>query len=294
MRDTDEVTWRLIVDPPAPGAWNMAVDEALLTSYAEGLGVPTLRLYGWRPTAVSLGRTQAAGQLLNAAYLRQENIDLVRRPTGGLAVLHEHERTYSVVAGFDDAPFSRSVRHNHMEISRALQRALGQIGVEARVHTGGGRSASASERRAASPACFELTSAQEITVGGRKLVGSAQLRLRQAFLQHGSLLCRAEPGRLAAALGRRRLPRGFVDLQSLLGRSPSPDELDTALVYGFERHFGVRFEPARLSDAERERAVRLYAWKYLSVAWTRAAQRSQMMRATRPSRPFQSAVSKRS
>jgi lipoate-protein ligase A len=265
------VTWRLIVDPPASGAWNMAVDEALLATHAEARGVPTLRIYGWRPAAVSLGRSQDAGHLLNAPYLREENIDLVRRPTGGLAVLHEHERTYSVVAGLGDAPFSRSVRDNYLEIASALQRALGQLGVEARVQTEAGQAVTASRRRTVGPICFELTSAHEITVEGRKLVGSAQLRLRRSFLQHGSLLCRGDAARLAAALGQRRVPRGFVGLQSVLGRSPATDELDAALVHGFEQHFGMRFERARLAEAERERAVRLYAWKYLSVAWTQAA-----------------------
>jgi len=185
-----------------------------------------------------------------------------------LAVLHEHERTYSVVTGFDTPPFSRSLRENYRRISRALRRALELLGIETSVPEDAPRTRPGSAARMSGPVCFERASAHEIIAEGHKLIGSAQLRRRDAFLQHGSIPCRCEAGRLAAALGQRREPAGFVDLERLLGNRPSFEELDTALVHGFEQQFGVRLELARLSSEERERAVRLYAWKYLSAAWT--------------------------
>jgi lipoate-protein ligase A len=246
----------------------MAVDEALLASHVVGHSPPVLRLYGWKPAAVSLGRSQEAARSHASDFLRQEGIDLVRRPTGGLAVLHEHERTYSVVTGFDTPPFSRSLRENYRQISGALRRALELLGIETSVPEGAPRSHPGAASPLSGPVCFERTSAHEIIAGGQKLVGSAQLRRRDAFLQHGSVLCRCDARRLAAALGQRREPVGFVDLERLLGNLPSSEELDRALAQGFEHQFGVRLEPARLSSEERDRAVRLYAWKYLSAAWT--------------------------
>jgi len=260
--------WRLLVDAPAGGAWNMAVDEALLTSHVAGQSMPALRLYGWKPAAVSLGRSQDAARSHAGDFLRQEGIDLVRRPSGGLAVLHEHERTYSVITGFDTPPFSRSLRENYRQIAGALCRALELLGIETSVPEETAWARSGAACRASGPVCFERTSAHEITAEGHKLVGSAQLRRRNAFLQHGSILCRCEARRLAAALGQRREPGGFVDLERLLGHRPSSVELDRALVHGFEQQFGARLEPARLSSEERDRAVRLYTWKYLSAAWT--------------------------
>jgi lipoate-protein ligase A len=256
--------WRLLVDEPADGAWNMAFDEALLERYAmESLPAPTLRLYGWAPPALSLGRSQPAAGAHEAGFLRRSGIDLVRRPTGGLAVLHEDERTYAVVGRLDREPFGGGVVDNYRRIARALCAALSSVGVRAGPTAGG-----SVDPRRGPQACFGGGVAHEIAVRGRKLIGSAQLRRGKAFLQHGSILLRADGRRLARALGLEEPPSGFTDLERAAPRRVGPAELDAALIAAFERVFGSVLERAAPQRSEIERATRLRTEIYLSAGWT--------------------------
>ncbi len=239
------------------------MDEALLEScIAEGVAAgPTLRLYAWHPAALSLGRFQDCRGAYDAAYLREHGIDLLRRPTGGMAVLHEHERTYAVVARLRSAPFSGSVGEIYEQIARALGTALGCLGLEARAPVRG-------ITTAASAACFASRSNHEISVNGRKLVGSAQLRRRSAFLQHGSILVRADPRRLARAMALPEPPGGYTDLARELHREPLSSEIDRVLVDAFSQTFSAVLEPGELTGRETERAERLRTVKYRSSEWT--------------------------
>jgi lipoate-protein ligase A len=260
---TSPARWRLLRDAPDDGAWNMAVDEALLDSHLEGRPVwpVTLRLYGWTPATLSLGKGQAADRVCDLSWLRARGIDLVRRPTGGQAVLHDDERTYAVAGRVRRAPFAGGVLETYRSISRALVDGLASLGVPAKASAG-------PAPRPAGAACFALTSAHEIEAGGRKLVGSAQLRRRDAFLQHGSILLHADARLLARATATDVTTITLTDLARLLGRRPRAEALDEAIVGAFESVFSVRLEEAALDGWERERATRLYTWKYLSSAWT--------------------------
>lgn len=257
-------SWRLIVDPPADGAWNMAVDEAIFEAYerAEVKPAPTLRVYGWQPAAVSLGKSQSATGVPEPHVLAQDGIDLVRRPTGGIAVLHEIERTYAVVGALGREPFGTGVVRTYRAIAQALTRGLSTLGV----------AANAQEPRSASSqgaACFERIGAWELVAAGRKLVGSAQARRRGAFLQHGSIPIRLDPSRLAAVL---RVPidgARFIDLERAAGAPVTSDALDSALVVGFEAAFDVSLRPGALTESESLRAAELRCWKYDSMSWTR-------------------------
>jgi len=256
--------WRLLVDPPADGAWNMAVDDALLErAAADEEFLPTLRVYGWEPAALSLGRNQRAEGAHNPDYLRSQSIDLVRRPTGGSAVLHEYERTYAVVARVGREPFTSGVVETYGRIAAVLCDALERLGLSADEYSPSRRV------QADSVACFSEPSAHEIAVAGRKLIGSAQRRRRRAFLQHGSILCRADAQRLADALGASgSVPQGFTDLESVLGRSVEPAALDQALIDAFAAGFSGVMQRSELTDEERRRATRLRAVRYLNQAWT--------------------------
>lgn len=257
-------SWRLLVDEPADGAWNMAVDDALLECAAEDESfTATLRLYGWQPAALSFGRHQSAEGAHDPLYLRDHGIDLVRRPTGGSAVLHEHERTYAVVARLGFEPFPSGVVESYAQIASVLCDALSRLGVES------DRFSTEARADSTSIACFSAPSAHEIAVAGRKLIGSAQRRRRRAFLQHGSILCRADPRRLAAALGSRLSPPdGFTDLESVLGRTVAPGALDRPLIEAFEVAFRTEAVRADLTARERLRATHLRAMRYLSRDWT--------------------------
>jgi lipoate-protein ligase A len=244
----------------------MAVDEAVLESYAaeSAPAEPTLRLYAWQPAALSLGRFQEAAGSHAPAFLRENGIDLVRRPTGGSAVLHEFECTYAVTGRLRDAPFPGGVLETYRSVAGALCMALRRIGVDALAHGPGEPGA----RRQTDAACFGTPSAHEISVGGSKLVGSAQLRRRGAFLQHGSILLRSDPERLARAIGIDQAPPHCTDLTRELGNTPDASVVVGALVPAFEDGFSARMMPGRLTVRETKRATRLRSWKYLSTAWT--------------------------
>jgi lipoate-protein ligase A len=196
--------------------------------------------------------------------LREQGIDLVRRPTGGLAVLHDRERTYAVVGALGRDPFRRGVLETYRAISSALEEAMRSLGIAALASAERGEAV----RPSSGPACFALTSAHEITVAGRKLVGSAQLRRGRAFLQHGAIPLEADPGRLAAVLGSEVDGRSFTDLHKASERVVRPQELDRALRGAFARRFGVEMQVGELSARERSRATQLRCWKHLSADWT--------------------------
>ena len=171
--------WRLWVDEcPRPGWANMAIDQTLLDR-AELLGESWLRLYAWEPHCLSFGRHEPATRRYDAERIAALGIDTVRRPTGGRAVWHGPELTYAVVA---PGPRFGSLQEAYLEIHDMIGQALGQLGIEAVL---------ASSRRSDpldAGACFSQPAGGEVLVGGRKVVGSAQLRQGGALLQHGSIL----------------------------------------------------------------------------------------------------------
>jgi lipoate-protein ligase A len=261
--------WRLLIDDASEGAWNMAVDEAILQGYAESAEHrrPTLRLYGWSPPALSLGKGQQASGSHDPAYLRIEGIELVRRPTGGLAVLHEHERTYAVIAALSQPPFSSSVLENYRSVAAALCLAMRKLGAEVEaVAAGPGPKRPSAQPQG--PACFDLASAYEIAAGGHKLIGSAQLRRRRSFLQHGSILLDSDAKRLSMALGASARAERFTDLGRVLGRIPDLGEVDRALSDAWTSTFACVMEPGELTALEIERAEKLREEKYAGERWT--------------------------
>lgn len=252
--------WRLLVDPPAAGAWNMAVDEAILDAYAgpDAPPAPTLRLYSWDPPALSLGRSQA---LQPGRLGAGPGLDLVRRPTGGGAVLHDRERTYALCGRLRRAPFAGGVLETYRELAAGLTDAMRRMGAAAAA--GSGRAT-----EAAGVACFERVSSHEICVAGRKLIGSAQLRRRGAFLQHGSILLDVDhalwEGVFSAALKAER----FTSLRAVLGRAVAGAEVDAALVAAFAERFGIELHRGTLTPAERRGAEARRRERYADREWT--------------------------
>jgi lipoate-protein ligase A len=261
------VTFRLLVTAPLDGATNMAIDEALLRARIAGSGPPTVRLYAWAPPAVSLGYGQPLDGAVDLAACARLGIGLVRRPTGGSAILHEGpaaELTYSVVARAGDFAGAEDLLETYRVLGGGLAAGLRRLGVEAEVVP------LARERRGPSPPfCFTRTGAYEIAVGGRKLLGSAQRRQGGGFLQHGALLLDADPGRLSAVFpGVADLLAGITTVAAVLGRRPGFDEVAEALAAGLASVLGP-LRPGGLSPAEAARAERLVAEKYGTEAWTR-------------------------
>jgi lipoyl(octanoyl) transferase len=259
-------TWRLLRDGSADGAWNMAVDEALLEGYESSAEprAPTLRLYGWIPGALSLGKSQTAAGAYDAAVLKAEGIDLVRRPTGGEAVLHEHERTYAVIGSAGEAPFAARPVETYRAIAGALVAAMQKLDIPTD-SVAPERTPSPSRRGAV---CFDRIGAWEIAWTGRKLIGSSQFRRRRSFLQHGSIPLRLDPARLGRVTGLTVDGTRFADLTTAAGRAISADELDHAVIAAFESAFDTALVPGVLAEAEALRAAELRCWKYDSMAWT--------------------------
>ncbi|MBF0171383.1 MAG: lipoate--protein ligase family protein [Nitrospinae bacterium] len=170
--------WRLILDPPSDGERNMAIDACLLEEAVNG-APPTLRLYGWERPTLSIGYAQPLDEIDTDAAARF-GVPIVRRPTGGRAVYHHKEVTYAVALG-ESAPHYGSLREIYMLAEKAIEDALRELGVPVDLEP---RDASGVR----SACCFSSRTRHEITVGGKKVVGSAQRRVRGGALQHGSVI----------------------------------------------------------------------------------------------------------
>jgi lipoyl(octanoyl) transferase len=267
------VRWRLILGTgsgadgraidAARGRRNMAVDHALLESVQRG-GAPVLRLYAWEPACLSFGRNQHAAGIYDEARLRHAGLDVVRRPTGGLAVLHHRELTYCVLA---PAPLLGGPRTTYVTINEALVQGLSRLGVAAAVAAGA--DAPDPRRQAANP-CFDAPAGGEVTAGGRKLVGSAQRCEQRAILQHGSILLGGSQAAILELLAQRAQPVagvGAVTIADILGSEPGLEEVAAAMAAGFEQRCGICLAPDVLTRDEAVRARQLED-VYGAPSWT--------------------------
>ena len=260
------LSWRVLVDEPLPGAANMARDHALAELARPGRAA--LRFYRWARATLSIGRNEPFTDLHRGLLDLHPEVGAVRRPTGGRAVLHDRELTYSVVAPV--GPFG-GLRAAYRAINRALVEGLGRLGVSAELAGGEAPPVGAG-------ACFAESAAGEVVAGGRKLVGSAQRRIRGTFLQHGSLLLADDQGALlasAAAAGTSRgdVPMGDVaarpaTLAELLGAVPPWRLLATTLADGFAAALGGSWTRSSMTRAELALSELLLA-RYDSREWTR-------------------------
>ena len=229
----------LILDDPAPGAENMRRDIELLHACAAGEIDGALRIYGFTPPCLSLGRLQSESDVDLGACAR-DGVDVVRRPSGGRAVLHDQEVTYALVCRTTDPAFGGHVLESCARIHAAVARGLKTLGIDTAEHAPGADMRAAAIHAAASADCFATPAAHELVdSGGRKLVGSAQARYRGALLQHGSVLL--EPPRAAAYLGQPA-GRPGTGIRQLIGRGVTRDDVGSALVEGFHAAPGSRLE----------------------------------------------------
>jgi len=258
--------WRLILDAPARGAWNMAVDEALAEAVSTGLSAPALRLYRWKPPCLSLGFTQGL-DVADRAFCAAHGIDVVRRPTGGRAVLHHLEQTYSVCAPLGAGPFSHDLQAAYRTICQALVAGLRSLGVPAELS---GAPGSGLIRPTEAIPCFAGPASGEVVVGGRKLLGSAMRRVGDAILQHGALLEDWDGELQAGCLGLAddaSLRPAVVTLADVLGAPPAPAALVEALVAGWRAELGVTLVPSELTATERARAGLLDRERHAHGRW---------------------------
>jgi len=264
--------WRLLIDGAADGATNMAVDEAIAEATVARYALPTLRFYRWQPPCLSLGRNQPFLEA-DATRCAARAYDIVRRPTGGRAILHSDELTYSVAGPANEPRLSGGVLEVYHRLSAGLLDGLRRLGIEAQE--------TPAENRAGadiSAACFDVPSAHEITVRGHKLVGSAQCRRAGWVLQHGSLLLRGDVARIVDCLAfsdeterealRDTLRQRVITVAEVLGREASFAAAASALAEGFAAALCLTLTPDELSTWEQARTAELRETKYATTAWT--------------------------
>ena len=270
--------WRLLLSPAADGPLNMAIDEAILLAVAEGASPPTLRFFDWVPPCLSLGYSQPAADA-DRARLAAFGYDLVRRPTGGRAILHTDELTYSVIAPQDEPRVHGGVIESYQQLSAGLLRGLERLGLAVRADP---HDDPAHVDAAKGPVCFEVPSNYEITAGTRehprKLLGSAQMRKRGVVLQHGTLPLSGDIARICDVLvfeteearqhARLRVAARAATIAALTGQAPSWQEAADAMTQGFAEALNLAFERAPLTQAEEAQAAALRAEKYTTEAWT--------------------------
>ena len=259
----------MIRTQPSAGAWNMAVDESLLASVGRGISPPIVRFYAWEPPCLSLGYAQTAA-CADLERLAANGWGLVRRITGGRAILHADELTYAVIAPIDEPRLAGGVLESYRRLSEALLTGVQSLGAPV--------TAMAHNREKDVPVvCFELPSHYEITVGGKKVAGSAQARRKEGILQHGSLPLSGDLARITQALAygddnerdtaAQRLLSKALTLESALGRRVSWDETDQALAASFEEQLNLTLVPGALTPEECGMAEELVKEKYGHDDW---------------------------
>lgn len=250
--------WRFLDTGIGSAPWNMAVDEALLLSCDVHPHI-TLRFYQWERPTLSLGYFQDLSDV-DLEECTRRGVAWIRRPTGGRAVLHHHELTYSFVAPI--ALLGESVARSHEQISQALALGLERLGLRAEF------SQHHERQSTLSAVCFAVPAQVELTIQNRKVIGSAQVRTKKSLLQHGSIPLSLDFEALAAVL---KLPHPWMLRQRAAGlrefRELSLQELRAALLRGFEERFGQHFVPSALSAHERARAEELCEKKYATYEW---------------------------
>ena len=258
--------------PPARGAWNMALDEAILERIGGGESLSTLRLYAWEPACLSLGHAQPFADV-DTARLQARGWEVVRRATGGRAILHTDELTYSVIGSAEESLLAGGVLESYSRIAQALLRAVKELGLPVEM-----KAEKTNDPATPNAVCFEVPSTYEITVSGKKLIGSAQARKKEGVLQHGSLPLTGDLTRICQSLvfenetarqnASQRLLARATTVESALSRTVSWDTAARAFIRAFESQLGLCFEKGELSGDEIQRTEELVKEKYDHPSWT--------------------------
>jgi lipoate-protein ligase A len=266
--------WRFVDTGACDAASNMALDEALLVLHEAGTTPPTLRVYGWCQPTLSLGYAQPVQQEVDLAACQAQGVAVIRRPTGGRAVLHDQEVTYSVVMPLILADGPQTITAHYHRIGMALAAALQALGLPVQLARPQVRSTPT--RALVSPACFAALSRYELSVAGKKMVGSAQKRAQRALLQHGSIplwmdrqclfqCLRVPPEHRPALVQAAHTTMAAVN--EVAEKPVALAALHAALRQGFGTTFGVELVDMPISPEEWRLAQHLRTTKYATDAW---------------------------
>ncbi len=251
-------SFRLWLDPaPHPGPRNMSLDQALLDA-AEQRGIGVLRLYRWEPWCLSFGRNEPALRRYDRRRIEELGLSVVRRPTGGRAVWHAEELTYAIAC---PAAWFGDLRTAYRRIHEMLAEAIASLGLAPVL-----AEPPAAVQPVDAGACFAVPAGGEVLIGGKKVVGSAQVRQGAAMLQHGSVLLGGTQRQVAAVSVGPQAPHGETSLGAALGRTVTFEEMATAI----ETAFGAGREAPPLADERPaiEAAAAAHELQFSSDSWT--------------------------
>ncbi len=269
--------WYFINSGPCSPSYNMALDEALLELHSVGEIPPVIRFYEWNPATLSIGYFQSAEKDVNLQAIKEQNLGFVRRPTGGRAVLHESELTYSVIVSEQYPNMPVTVTEAYRVLSEGLLIGFQNLGLNAYFSIPDTEEKLADLKKPKSAVCFDAPSWYELVVEGKKVAGSAQTRQKGVILQHGAILLDLDEEKLLSVFNfsseeakermRKKLPEKAVAINQLTDRHITIEQCVESFKAGFEKALDIELVPYELTEKQLQQVKMLEDTKYLNDEW---------------------------
>jgi lipoyl(octanoyl) transferase len=269
--------WLFIDSGACSPSYNMALDEALLNWHSKGLIPPVIRFYQWNPATLSIGYFQKAEKEIDLEAVKMHGFGFVRRPTGGRAVLHDKELTYSVIVSEEHPNMPQSVTEAYRIISQGILEGFRELGLDAYFAVPESDEEKANLKNPRSSVCFDAPSWYELVVEGRKVAGSAQTRQKGVILQHGSILLDLDDELLYNLFKfpndrvKERMLRAFrskaVAINDLRKEPVLIDEARIAFEKGFAKGLEIELRPYVLTEEQEAEVMQLARERYENDDW---------------------------
>lgn len=269
--------WIFINSGKQDAAYNMALDEALLEWHAEGLIPPVIRFYQWEPAALSIGYFQRVERDIHLPAVKEMGLGFVRRPTGGRAVLHEHELTYSVIVSEDYPDMPKTVTEAYRVISEGILQGFRNLGLQAEFSVPESDSQREALSQPKSAVCFDAPSWYELVVEGKKVAGSAQTRQKGVILQHGAILIDLDEDKYLNCFSyeseekrqkvKERLSQKAVSINKIISKAIEVDQCIPAFKNGFESALNIHLTSFSLTPEQQQYVENLAETRYRSDEW---------------------------
>lgn len=269
--------WYFINSGACSPSYNMALDEALLHWHGQGELPPIIRFYEWNPATVSIGYFQRAHRDINFEQLHKLGLGFVRRPTGGRAVLHDQELTYSIIVSETYPNMPKTVTEAYRVLSGGLLKGFQNLGFDAYFSVPETAEEKQALQKPKSAVCFDAPSWYELVVEGRKVAGSAQTRQEGVILQHGAILIDLDQEKLISVFNfkdeeakqkmREQLPHKAVSINDLSARTVTVEECIPAFKEGFESALDIELKPYTLTAEQQAFVENLARTKYEADEW---------------------------
>ncbi|MFF5995404.1 biotin/lipoate A/B protein ligase family protein [Lysinibacillus sp. KU-BSD001] len=269
--------WYFINSGPCRPSFNMALDEALLNWHSEKLIPPVIRFYEWNPATLSIGYFQRVHKDIDLDEVRRQGLGFVRRPTGGRAVLHEHELTYSIIVEEDYPNMPKTVTEAYRVLSEGILQGFQNLGLDAYFSVPDTKEKQQDLKNPKSAVCFDAPSWYELVVEGKKVAGSAQTRQKGVILQHGAILLDLDEEKLLSVFKfsseairekmRVKLPEKAVAINGLVDKPFTVEQCIVAFKQGFQAALEIELIPYELTPEQLAYVEQLEKEKYANDEW---------------------------